>query len=164
MNEKRIDELKQAAKSFFDMIQSSGNADNPEVQAMLMQAFEHIGQRIQELRDQGEESGPIQDAIPPQNDFQQPYQSSNVNSFSYDPDDGKLYVKFQGDYPMQNGPVYEYEGVPEVIFNIFQKGAVSAKTTGQNKWGKWWEGKNPSLGASMYELIKLGGYPYKKVA
>lgn len=72
-------------------------------------------------------------------------------------------VKFQGDYPEQNGPVYGYEGVPKQIFNLFQKGAIPATTDGSNKWGSWWKGKTPSLGASLNALIKQGGYSYQRL-
>lgn len=92
-----------------------------------------------------------------------PMPSSNVHSFGYDDKTGRLLVKFQGDYPDQNGPVYGYEGVPKNIYNLFQSGAIPARTNGQNKWGEWWKGKVPSLGASLYTLIKNGGYPYQRL-
>ncbi len=87
-----------------------------------------------------------------------PLESSNIYGFNYDQKSGTLRVKFQGD------GVYQYQGVPSYIFKIFQSGAVPAKTSGSNEYGKWWEGKAPSLGASFYELIRNGGYPYAKVA
>lgn len=89
---------------------------------------------------------------------QAPINSSNVWGFAYDPQKGSLQVRFQGD------GIYQYEGVPAYIFKIFQAGAIPAKTTGQNQYGSWWRGKKPSLGASLFELIKRGGYPYQKVA
>jgi hypothetical protein len=85
-------------------------------------------------------------------------QSSNIYGFKYDPRSGRLFVRFQG------GSVYEYDGVPPYIFNIFQRGAVPAKTTGQNEFGSWWIGKQPSLGAAFYDLIRSGSYPYERVA
>lgn len=87
-----------------------------------------------------------------------PINSSNIYGFKYDPKTGKLLVKFQ------EGNVYQYQGVPPQIFDIFQKGAIAAKTNGQNNFGRWWTGKIPSLGASFYELIRQGGYPYKKLS
>ena len=84
--------------------------------------------------------------------------SSNIYGFQYDPTTKQLKVRFQGD------GVYSYEGVPPQIFNMFARGAVPAKTQGQNQWGRWWRGKEPSLGASFFELIKKGGYPYTKVS
>lgn len=90
--------------------------------------------------------------------------SSNIYGFKYDPNTGKLLVKFQGSGESGQGPIYEYSNVPKNIFNIFRLGAVPAKTSGRNKFGVWWRGKMPSLGAAMYELIKKGGYPYQRLS
>lgn len=89
---------------------------------------------------------------------QAPLQSSNIWGFNYDPRSGHLKVRFQG------GSVYEYEGVPPFIYNIFSKGAIPARTEGQNQYGRWWVGKNPSLGAAFWNLIRSGPYPYERVA
>ena len=97
--------------------------------------------------------GEVQQGIPKAD-----LQSSNVYGFSYNPRDKHLYVRFN------SGSVYEYNGVPAQVFKIFASGAVPAKTTGQNQWGKWWKGKIPSLGAAFYEMIREGGFPYQKVA
>lgn len=86
-----------------------------------------------------------------------PIQSSNVWGFKYNPKTGKLLVKFN------SGSIYKYEGVPLPVFKIFASGAIPAKTDGQNKWGRWWVGKSPSIGASLFSLIKMGGYPYTKL-
>ena len=83
--------------------------------------------------------------------------SSNIWGANYDPKSGKMRVRFQG------GSVYEYDGVPENIFKAFIKGNAVAKTNGQNKYGKWWKNKSPSLGASMNQYIKAGRFPYKKI-
>lgn len=98
------------------------------------------------------------DQVPPA-----PHPSSNIHSFGYDEKNGNLMVKFQGDYPQDNGSVYSYSGVPKNIFDLFKVGAIPARTNGKNAWGRWWKGKVPSLGASLYTLIKTQGYPYKKV-
>jgi hypothetical protein len=86
-----------------------------------------------------------------------PLMSSNIYGFQYDSQRGELLVRFN------NGGVYAYEGVPPGVFNIFQKGAVPAKTDGKNQFGEWWQGKIPSLGAAFYELIRNGGYPYQRL-
>lgn len=83
--------------------------------------------------------------------------SSNIYGFQYDPRSKLLRVKFQGD------GIYEYGGVPPQIFKAFQQGAVPAKTSGRNQYGSWWQGKQPSLGASFYELIR-DRFPYQKVS
>jgi len=83
--------------------------------------------------------------------------SSNVWGANYDPQSGKMKVRFQG------GSIYEYDGVPENIFRAFIKGNASAKTKGKNQHGEWWVGKNPSLGAALNQYIKAGGFNYRKL-
>lgn len=93
-----------------------------------------------------------------------PNESSNINAFRYDPKNEQLYVKFQGKYPSQNGPVYSYQGVPPYIFDVFRRGSVAPKTSGRNAWHRWKEGVTPSHGAAMYALIKQGGFPYHRIS
>ena len=155
--EQQINQLKEALRDVMMLIAERGQPLSSDLKALLVQVMEHVANRIQQLR--GQENLPVE--VP---NLEPSYPSSNINSFSYDKDTGKLFVKFQGDYPQQNGPVYQYGGVPPQIFELFRKGAVPARTDGKNKWGKWWKGKNPSMGASMYTLIKQGAYPYQKVA
>jgi hypothetical protein len=92
-----------------------------------------------------------------------PHESSNINAFRYNPANGQLFVKFQGKFPSQDGPVYSYEGVPKNIYDLFSRGAVAPKTSGSNSWHTWKEGVTPSHGASMYALIRQGAYPYQRV-
>lgn len=125
---------------------------DPEMNALLSNPgqlnniISHLEQSLPQNRNAS------QDGIP-----QAELQSSNIYGFQYDPKTKKLMVRFQ------EGNVYEYEGVPEQVFNIFSKGAIPAKTNGSNKYGAWYQGKIPSLGAAFYELIKQGGYPYQKL-
>lgn len=88
--------------------------------------------------------------------------SSNIYGFQYDPGSKSLRIKFQGDGP-QGGPVYEYDNVPINVYKAFETGSVPAKTNGQNNFGRWWQGKMPSLGAAFYDLIRNGGYAYRRV-
>jgi hypothetical protein len=83
--------------------------------------------------------------------------SSNIWGANYDPGTGRMLVRFQG------GSEYEYDGVPENIFKAFIKGNASARSDGKNKYGQWWVGKNPSLGAALNQYIKAGGFPYRKI-
>ena len=76
----------------------------------------------------------------------------------------KLLVKFQGNDGVGQGPVYAYEGVQPYIFNLFKHGAAIAKTTGSNKFGSWFRGKSPSVGAAVHQFLIAGNYPYQKVA
>jgi hypothetical protein len=118
-------------------------AQNPSRVQNLIQGFQS---RI--TTPQGESAGGV-----PKSDLQ----SSNIYGFQYDPRSSTLRVRFQG------GGLYEYDGVPPFVFKMFQRGAVPAKTTGQNQYGAWWQGKQPSLGASFHELIR-DNFPYQRVA
>lgn len=142
----------------------SGEILSDEFQGVIAQEIESLVNEIDQLITQ--EQPPLNPDLTPQEQpiLDESYPSSNVNSFGYNPDTQQLYVKFQGDYPHENGPVYAYEGVPQVIFDLFQKGAVPARTDGENDWGSWYKGKVPSLGASLFTLIKNGGYPHQRLS
>jgi len=84
-------------------------------------------------------------------------ESSNVWGARYDPKSGKMRVRFQG------GSEYEYDGVPPNIFNAFIHGNASARTRGQNQYGRWWPNKNPSLGAALNQYIKAGNFSYRRI-
>lgn len=108
---------------------------------------------IQELqRNNPIERNGIEDGIP-----QADLQSSNIYGFQFNPKNKKLRVRFQ------EGAVYEYDGVPDIIFNLFARGQAAAKTNGKNNFGRWWKGKSPSLGASLNQYIKKGGYKYRRL-
>lgn len=92
-----------------------------------------------------------------------PHPSSNINAFRYNPENQHLFVKFQGKYPQENGPVYSYSGVPKYIFDIFARGAVGPKTSGKNRWHTWKKGITPSHGAAMAALVKAGGFAYQRL-
>ncbi len=159
-----VEELETLLRELLSGIQSviqSGEILSDEFQGMLAQTLERLVNRIDELKAQNPVEGLQSTPQEPQLGPGAP--SSNIHSFGYDEDNGRLLVKFQGDYPQENGPVYAYGGVPKQIFDLFQKGAVPARTDGQNKWGRWWKGKVPSLGASLYTLIKNGPYPYQRL-
>lgn len=163
MNEERIQELKDSLMQLFQAIQNSGEEITGELESMLVQAMEHVTNRIQQLRSEGQETPEIPSSLQPP-EMTESMPSSNVEGFAYDDNSNRLYVRFLGKHPNRFGPVYQYENVPPNIFDIFRKGAIPAKTNGQNKWGKWWKGKYPSMGAAMYHMIRAGGYPYQQVS
>ena len=33
----------------------------------------------------------------------------------------------------------------------------------QNQYGRWWRGKNPSLGAALNQYIKAGNFNYRRL-
>ncbi len=164
--EEEIDLLEEIINQILRGIQDtlmSGERLTDEFQGMLADELLITHQRIDQLRQELEE-GPTAGMQPIEPPLEPGMDSSNVNSFGYDPENERLLVKFNGKDERDDGPVYGYGGVPKVIFDLFQKGAIPARTDGQNKWGSWYKGKVPSLGASMYTLIKEGGYPYERLS
>lgn len=123
-----------------------------ETQSLLLEPM-LLNQIISQLQQQMPQGQPAQeDGVP-----KAPLQSSNVYGFIYDPRKAELYVRFN------QGSIYKYEAVPRVIAELFGVGAGTARTRGRNRWGSWWPGKNPSMGAALNQLIKNVGYPYQRL-
>ena len=157
-----MNELRQAIATVLELASQMLDQMDEETVAALTDLLSAASQRLASM-----EQNPVE-GLPP-NAGQQPQMteampSSNVEGFAYDDKTGQLMVRFLGEHPNRNGPVYAYSGIPKEIFALFQKGAIPARTDGQNKWGKWWKGKVPSIGASLYTLIEEPGYPYKKLS
>jgi hypothetical protein len=161
----KIQILKQALQGILKAVEetlASGEELSDEIQGEVAKIIQLLLEKIQKFKQQESE---VEQLTPPsQPQLQEAMPSSNVEGFSYDNDNNRLLVRFLGDYPNRQGPVYSYENVPRVIFDLFHKGMIPARTDGKNKWGKWWKGKTPSIGASLYTLIKNGGYDYRRVA
>lgn len=161
-----LQELEELLRDLLQAIQlmvDSGEEMSDELQGAAAQTLELLFNRIGELRAGGGGGGIGDIGGGQEPDFESSMPSSNVEGFAYDPDQQRLYVRFLGKHPDPHGPIYQYEGVPANIFDIFRRGAIPAKTDGRNKWGRWWKGKYPSMGAAMYHLIRAGGFPYQRV-
>jgi hypothetical protein len=125
---------------------------NDELQAIANNPLQ-LNQLMNQINNtQSEVPGPPIEGIP-----QAPLKSSNVYGFRYNPLKKELAVRFN------QGSVYRYSGVPKQIFDMFAQGDGVAKTSGSNRWGRWWVGKSPSLGAALNNLIKLAGFPYQRI-
>lgn len=186
MYEQQIQQIKESLREIMQLLVSRGQPINNEIRRAVAQAMEHAAERISQLRaeeaaqleleEAEDEQEEIADELPPETGpvggsggpipplEPAPHESSNINAFRYDPESQKLFVKFQDKYPHQNGPVYSYEGVPKNIYEVFRRGAVAPRTSGSNAWHTWKEGVTPSHGASMYALIREGGYPYQRLS
>lgn len=160
MNEWRqlLQELMQAIQQ----VMESGEVLSDEFQGTLAQTLSLLMERI-EQEEQTPPAAPIPPITPPPLD-RGPYPSSNVNSFKYDPTNGTLFVKFHGQETADSGPVYRYQNVPRNVYDVFSNGRIAPKTSGQNQYHRWIRGVTPSLGASLYALIREGGYPYQRVS
>lgn len=156
MNPQDLQEILREFLQAINIVVQSGEVLSDEFQGQIAQTLELLMNAIEELS----RGGP---GLAPEPPIEPGMPSSNVEGFGYDEKNGRLLVRFLGQHPNRNGPIYAYEGVPKVIFDLFQKGAVPARTDGKNRWGKWWKGKVPSLGASLYTLIKQNQYPYRRL-
>lgn len=163
MNEWR-DALRELLQAVANRIQS-GNPLPRELKIALAQLMERVAERIDQEGMQGQ-GGPQIPPIPNEQPQLEPgpFPSSNVNAFRYDPTTGTLLVKFHGRETADSGPTYRYENVPRNIYDVFSQGRVAPRTSGQNRYHRWVRGVTPSLGASLYALIREGGYPYQRVA
>jgi hypothetical protein len=159
-----LQQLEQLLQEFMQAIQlvmQSGEELSDELQGQLAQTLELLVNRIDQLKQEESPADGLEPQALPKLNEGMP--SSNVESFGYDDKSGNLLVRFLGKHPNRMGPVYSYTGVPKNIFELFRKGAIPARTDGKNKWGKWWRGKTPSVGASLFTLIKNGGYSYSRL-
>jgi hypothetical protein len=157
--EQLLDELLAAIQE----ILQSGEVLSDEFQAILARELEETYARIEQLRSESPVEGLQPSNGVPQLD-QGPFPSSNVNSFKYDPKTQQLFVKFHGANSADSGPVYQYQGVPKNIYDVFSRGGVAPRTSGQNQYHRWIKGVTPSLGASLYALVKQGGYQYQRMS
>lgn len=159
-----LQELESILRELLGVIQEvleSGEQIDDEVQGAVADTLELLMGRIEQLRAAGTPppQAPNQGDIAPAG-----MPSSNVEGFAYDPETNSLRVRFLGRHPNRNGPVYEYSQVPPLIFDLLRRGAVPARTQGRNRWGTWWRGKVPSLGATLFTLIKNEGYNYRRLS
>lgn len=163
-----MNELLDYFQSILSYAETNAQNLNQESQLALAEFIQQLAQFIEEQSrvTEGEEEGPIHPpgGGPGPNNIQEAMPSSNVEGFAYDDKNNRLLVRFLGQHPNRNGPIYSYEGVPRNIFDLFRTGSIPARTNGQNKWGRWFQGKVPSIGASLFTLIKNQGYQYQRVA
>ena len=83
-------------------------------------------------------------------------ESSNVNSVVYQDETKELVIKFR------DGGIYTYFDVDINEFMSVVQGLAECKTEGSNKWGEWYVGKTPSVGAAVWEYLINTGKQYKK--
>jgi len=82
--------------------------------------------------------------------------SSNVFGVKYDFNKNKLLVRFN------NGSVYSYDTPPQ-MYNLIAGGQASATTDDKRRPMRFWKGKNPSMGAAVWQYLRNTGVPYKRL-
>lgn len=135
-----------------NLVMQSGEELTDEFQMLLAETLERVMAQSN-----------IGGSITPPRSIERGMPSSNVKGMEYDPRSGNMFVQFLGKHPNQEGPIYQYPKTPREIAELLQDGAIPARTDGKNKWGRWWKGKTPSAGASVYTLLKNRNVPYQKI-
>lgn len=164
MNPQQLQELLRTLVQAVTESMQSGEELPDDLQGMIADTLANLVARIDEAQQGGVGGAPITPPGGHPPDMQEAMPSSNIEGFAYDDKTGRLMVRFLGKHPNRNGPIYAYSGVPQNIADIFMRGAIPAKTNGKNKWGSWFQGKYPSMGAAMYHVIRAGGYPYQRMS
>lgn len=92
--------------------------------------------------------------------------SSNVRGAFYDADENKMRVIFAPKKGSSDpGAVYTYDNIDKDTFNKMVSGEAKPVTEGENKFGVWFNQKDPSIGATFSKEIKKNPekFPYEKV-
>lgn len=108
------------------------------------------------INDEEDESIEIEDGELRLKKWRSRASSSNVNRLLYNDEIKELVIEFRG------GDRYTYSGVDMSLFLDIVDGAGICRTSGSNKWGSWYVGKFPSVGAAVYTRLVEGGVPYRK--
>lgn len=82
--------------------------------------------------------------------------SSNINRLMYNDETRELVIRFNG------GVIYTYFDIDFTEFLGVLNGAGVCRTSGKNKWGEWFVGKTPSVGAAVFRILIRSGKDYKR--
>lgn len=83
-------------------------------------------------------------------------QSSNVKKIMYNDESKEMFIQFQ------DRSIYTYYDVSMNLFLEVAGGQATCITSGENKYGAWFVGKNPSVGAAVHKFLIKRGVRYKK--
>lgn len=82
--------------------------------------------------------------------------SSNVDRLMYNDENRELVIKFN------DGAYYTYYDIDFTDFVSVFEGYGICKTTGSNRYGTWYIGKFPSVGAAVYDILVKSGKKYSR--
>jgi len=82
--------------------------------------------------------------------------SSNVDKIMYNDENKELVIRFN------DGAYYTYFDIDFTEFVEVFNGAGICRTSGTNRWGTWFVGKTPSVGAAVYDILVRSGKRYTK--
>ncbi len=73
--------------------------------------------------------------------------SANVDRILFNDETLELAIQFK------EGDVYIYPNQSKEMFDSLVRGEGICRTEGENKWGSWFVGKTPSIGAAVYSKL-----------
>jgi hypothetical protein len=73
--------------------------------------------------------------------------SSNVKKILYQDETSEMTIQFH------SGDIYTYYDIDFALFQEVLNGAGICRTAGENRWGSWYVGKTPSVGAAVNQLL-----------
>lgn len=82
--------------------------------------------------------------------------SSNVNKIMYNDESEEMFIQFK------DKSIYTYYNVSFDLFLNVSGGKATCITSGENRYGKWYVGKTPSVGASVHKYLVKAGIRYAK--
>ena len=82
--------------------------------------------------------------------------SANVRRIVYNDESKEMVIQFQ------DKSIYTYFEVPFETFLNVSGGKATCITTGENEFGKWFVGKNPSVGAAVWKYLRDSNIRYKR--
>ena len=82
--------------------------------------------------------------------------SSNVAKIMYNDETEELVLQFH------DRSIYTYSGVSFNLFRDIIDGNGVCRTEGENRWGSWYVGKSPSVGAAVYQRLIEANISYTK--
>jgi len=144
-------------------IQSIQEQEPQEMQRNISRQENPKGWSFQELLGEQQQEGKgLKGKARP---FESSLKSGNLSAATFDEDTGNMRVVFRSREGRKGGDVYEYENLDLDTFNKMTGGAAKPITEGSNKFGVWFNTKNPSIGAAFDKYIKKNKeqFPYKKV-
>ena len=83
--------------------------------------------------------------------------SSNVDSYKYNTNNGELILTFN------DGSRYRYSGVDFIDYENIVLGDATCTTEGENEFGSWFVGKSPSVGAAVWDYLIDRGTSYERL-
>ena len=82
--------------------------------------------------------------------------SANVRKIMYNDETKEMFIQFQ------DKSIYTYFEVPFQLFLDVSGGKATCITSGENKYGAWFVGKTPSVGAAVHRYLVKKNVRYKK--